>query len=73
MAFRVFFDGRLQAESPVMRLGQISWPFDLIIPPGAKTLRLVVTDAGNGNRLDVGDFADSGFIIPDYRGAKNLH
>lgn len=73
MTFRVFFDGRLQAESPVMRLGQIPWPFDLTIPPGAKTLRLVVTDAGNGNRLDVGDFADSGFIIPDYRGAKNLY
>ena len=73
MTFLVFFDGRLQAESPVMRLGQVPWPFDVPIPRGAKTLRLVVTDAGDGARLDIGDFARSGFIIPGYQGPENLY
>ncbi|MEN9676410.1 MAG: hypothetical protein RIS76_2306 [Verrucomicrobiota bacterium] len=73
MTFQVLLDGRLQAESPVMRLGQVPWPFDVPIPHGAKTLRLAVTDAGNGARLDLGDFAQSGFIIPDYQGPKNLY
>ena len=73
MTFQVFIDGRRQAESPVMRMGQVPWPFDVPIPRGAKSLRLVVSNAGDGSRLDLGDFAQSGFIIPDYKGPKNLY
>lgn len=73
LTFQVFIDERMQAESPVMRMGQIPWPFDVPIHDGARTLRLVVTDAGNGSRLDIGDFAQSGFIIPNYTGPRNLY
>lgn len=73
MTFQVFIDGRMQAESPVMRMGQVPWPFDVPIPRRAKRLRLVVTSAGDGSRLDIGDFAQSGFIIPGYNGPKNLY
>ena len=56
-----------------MRLGQVPWPFDVPLPGGAQRLRLVVTDAGDGSRLDFGDWAQSGFVIPDYKGPKNLY
>jgi hypothetical protein len=73
MKFQVWMDGKLRMESPVMRLGQEPWPIDVPIPEGSKVLRLVVADAGDGSRLDFGDFAQAGFIIPGYKGPKNLY
>ena len=46
---------------------------DVPITSGAKVLRLVVADAGDGSKLDFGDFAQAGFIIPGYKGPKNLY
>ncbi len=73
MVFHVMIDGKRVADSPVMRLGQVPWPFDIPIPRGAKTLRLEVTDAGDGSRLDYGDFVQAGFLIPEYVGPRNLY
>jgi nicotinamidase-related amidase len=73
MRFQVWVDGVRVAESPVMRLGQEPWPFDIPLAKGAKVLRLVVTDADDGARLDFGDFAKSGFVIPQYKGPRNLY
>jgi len=71
--FQVWVDGVRLAESPVMRLGQEPWPFDITLARGAKSLRLVVTDAADGSRLDFGDFAKAGFVIPQYKGPRNLY
>lgn len=73
MVFRVVVDGKRVADSPVMRLGQVPWPFDIPLPKDAKTLRLEVADAGDGSRLDYGDFVQAGFLIPEYVGPRNLY
>jgi len=60
ITFRVLADDALLGESPVLRLGD-AWAFDEPIPPGAKLLRLVVTDAGDGINCDHADWAEAGF------------
>ena len=61
--FRVFVDGRLRAESPVMRVGEQPWRFDVSLAEGAKQLSLVATDAGDGTKGDFADWVQAGFII----------
>ena len=73
MRFLVYIDDKLAAESPVMRLLQKPWPFDVPIPAGARRLKLVVDDAGDGNRLDVGCWAKAGFVSPGYKGPCVLY
>jgi nicotinamidase-related amidase len=73
MRFQVYIDDKLAAESPVMRLLQKPWPFDVPIPTGARRLKLVVDDAGDGNRLDVGCWAKAGFVSPGYKGPRVLY
>ena len=70
--FQVYIDDVLVAESPVLRISQGPWPFDVAIQQGSKRICLVVADAGDGNRLDIGNWAEVGFIIPNYRGPRNL-
>ena len=64
---RVFLDGSLAAESPVMRISQEPWRFNVPIPKGARTLSLAVTDAGDGNRCDLADWVNAGFLCPGWR------
>jgi nicotinamidase-related amidase len=73
VTLQVWVDGDKLAESPTMRMGQTPWPFEVPLDERAEVLRLVVTDAGNGDRLDIGNFVRSGFVIPDYRGPRNLY
>ena len=73
VTLEVWVDGNKLAESPTMRMGQKPWPFEVSLDESAKVLRLVVTDAGNGERLDIGNFVRSGFVIPNYRGPRNLY
>ena len=63
IVFRVFVDGLLAAESPVMRIQHEPWRFDVTIPPGSRLISLVATDAGDGNRLDLGDWVNAGFVL----------
>lgn len=59
--FEVRLDGQLAWRSPVMHGGMK--PFPLSVPlGGAKELRLVVTDAGDGIGFDHGDWANAGFL-----------
>jgi len=60
--FQVFIDGHLASESPLMRLGQEPWRFDVKIPPGGRLINLVVTDAGTRSPLDLADWVDAGFV-----------
>jgi nicotinamidase-related amidase len=47
VTFQVLVDDKLLGESPVMRVQNIPWAFDLEIPKGSKKLRLLVNDCGN--------------------------
>jgi len=67
VVFRLFLDGELAAESPIQRISQEPWRFDLPIPKGARTLSLAVTDAGDGNRHDIADWVNAGFLLPGWR------
>ncbi len=63
VVFRVFIDGNLMAESPVMRISQEPWPFDVKIPQGSRYINLVCMDAGSRNIMDLGNWVDSGFCL----------
>ncbi len=57
--------GRRQilAESPVLTHAEpAAWNFDVALPKGAKRLRLIVDDGGDGNKADHADWCDAGFL-----------
>lgn len=60
--FQVFLDGKLASESPIMRLSQEPWRFDVIIPERSRLINLVVTDAGSSSPLDLANWVDAGFV-----------
>jgi hypothetical protein len=62
VVFRVFIDGQQAAESPVMRISQEPWRFDVPIPPGGRFINLVCMDAGSRNILDLGNWVEAGFV-----------
>ena len=62
VVFRLFIDGVMMAESPVMRITQEPWRFDIEIPKGSRRLNIVCMDAGSRNILDYGNWVDAGFI-----------
>jgi hypothetical protein len=63
VVFKVFIDGRFAAASPVMRISEEPWRFDVPIPPGSSRISLLTTDAGNGNREDLGNWVNAGFVL----------
>jgi hypothetical protein len=63
VVFQVYIDGNLASESPIMRLGQVPWRFDVRIPEGSRLINLVVTDAGSRSPLDLADWVDAGFVL----------
>jgi len=65
VVFKVYIDGALKAESPVMRVQQSGWPIDVSIPRGARRIRLVLTDAGSPSAYDLGDWVSAGFITEE--------
>ena len=58
---RVLVDGRLLAESPVLRQNDY-WCFDVAIPAGAQRIALIAWDAGDGINCDHADWAAAGFM-----------
>ena len=60
--FKVFIDGKLAGESPILRNSQWAWSLHVPIPPGSSVINLVATDAGNGNVYDYADWVNAGFI-----------
>jgi hypothetical protein len=63
VVFKVFIDGKQAAESPVMRISEQPWRFDVRIPPGSKMISLSATDAGNGNKEDLANWCNCGFVV----------
>jgi hypothetical protein len=63
VVFRVFIDGQMAAESPVMRISQEPWRFAVPIPSGSRFVNLVCMDAGSRNILDLGNWIEAGFLV----------
>jgi nicotinamidase-related amidase len=63
VVFRVYIDGVMMAESPVMRLSQEPWRFDVAIPEGSRHINISCMDAGSRSLLDYGNWVNAGFII----------
>jgi alpha-L-fucosidase 2 len=62
VVFKLFIDGEPVAESPVMRITQEPWRFDVDIPAGSRRINLACMDAGSRNILDYGNWLNAGFI-----------
>jgi nicotinamidase-related amidase len=60
--FKISIDGKIVAESPVMRISQEPWRFDIEIPQGSRRINISCTDAGSRNILDYGNWVDAGFV-----------
>lgn len=71
VVFKVFIDGKLAAESPVMRMLEEPWRFNVLIPKGSKMISLVATDAGNGNKEDLANWVNAGFTTRKQASAAN--
>lgn len=62
LVVKVFADTSLLVQTPLLRGGGASAKIDTALPAGAKTLRLVVEDAGDGVDFDDADFVQAGFL-----------
>ena len=62
VVFKLFIDGKPAAESPVMRISQVPWRFDVAIPAGSRQIVLVCDDAGTRSPYDLGNWAEAGFV-----------
>ncbi len=58
----VYADAELIGQTTRILAMQPGWLFDLPIPAGAKQLRLVVTDSGDGTDYDQLDWINAGFV-----------
>jgi nicotinamidase-related amidase len=62
VVFRLSIDGKVVAESPVMRMSQEPWRFDVEIPKGSQLMNISCMDAGSRNLVDYGNWVDAGFV-----------
>ena len=63
VVFRIFLDGKLAAESPIMRFMHPSWRFDVAIPSGTKQIVLATLPTADGNREDLANWVNAGFVM----------
>lgn len=61
VVFEVHLDGKRVFRSDIVRAKQDPVPINVELK-GAKELKLIVTDAGNGINFDHADWVDAGFI-----------
>jgi len=61
--FRVFIDGKLMTESPLMKILQEAWRFDVKIPAESRNISLAVINAGDSNRYDLANWLNAGFML----------
>ena len=62
VVFKVFIDGKLAAESPVMRISQEPWRFDVPVPEGSQKIVLVCDDMGDRSHYNLGDWVGCRFL-----------
>ncbi|MCK4564979.1 MAG: NPCBM/NEW2 domain-containing protein, partial [Verrucomicrobia bacterium] len=59
--FKVQVGDKILAESPILGSG-LTWYFDVEVPEGQKTIKLIAEDANDGNNSDHSAWVDAGFI-----------
>jgi len=59
---KVLVDGKVVVQTCVLRGGELPEPIDVEIPQGAKQLKLVIEDAGDGYGHDDADLVNAGFV-----------
>ncbi len=60
--FNIYIDGKLAGQSPVMRISQAPWRFDVPIPAGSRIITLSATDAGDRSPYDLANWVEAGFV-----------
>ena len=71
LGIQVFVDNQLKTKTPVLRGGQPPHCLEVDLPQGARQLRLVIDDAGDGYGYDDADFVNAGFVVgPDRNNNK---
>ena len=65
---RVYLDSTLVDQSPLLRAGDPPWNIDVLLRPkptsrAPRRIRLVLTDGGDGNHSDWGEWVEAGFVI----------
>ncbi|MCX6926609.1 MAG: isochorismatase family protein [Verrucomicrobia bacterium] len=63
VVFKVVIDGRIAAESPVMRITQEPWRFDVPIPAGSRVISLAAAHVGEFNPGELVQWVDAGFTL----------
>jgi len=63
VVFKVFVDGQCLAQSPVMRISQEPWRFDVKLPPGARRIVLVADDDGTHSPYHLANWVKAGFVL----------
>ena len=63
VVFKVVIDGRIAAESPVMRISQEPWRFNVPIPPGSRVVSLAAEHVGEFNPGELVQWVDAGFTL----------
>jgi hypothetical protein len=61
VVFKIFIDGKLTAESPVMRISQEPWRFDVPFPAESRQIVLVCDEAGERSPYNLGNWVEAGF------------
>jgi hypothetical protein len=62
LLFKVFVDGKLAAKSPIMRISQAPWRFDVPLPRGSRQIVLVCEPTGHRDPCQLGDWVDAGIV-----------
>ena len=63
IVFMIYIDGELVSESPVLRISQEPWPFDVPITSGSRRINLVAVCPGGPSPYNLADWVNVGFLI----------
>ncbi len=63
VVFKIVIDGRVAAESPVMRISQEPWRFNVPIPTGSRVISLAAAHVGEFNPGELIQWVDAGFTL----------
>ena len=63
VVFKVFVDGQCLAQSPVVRISQEPWRFDVKLPAGARQIVLVADDDGTHSPYHLANWVKAGFVL----------
>ena len=63
VVFKVYIDGELVSQSPVLRISQEPWPFEVPIVRGSQRINLVAVGPGGSSPLNLANWVNVGFVM----------